>query len=106
MSPRAISDETRAEVVRLYREGEKVNEIARRLGVTRPAIYFILQQVGIRPDRQRRRVSPPPEVDVNHLLEQIRLLSAEVGQLRTLLEIREAELAELAQVTDNTGNSR
>ena len=55
---RAISDETRSKVIELYQAGVKTADITDQTGVVRSSIYWILQQAGIRPERQTSQQEP------------------------------------------------
>lgn len=96
-SSNKIDDATRDKVVEMYQAGAKTEEITAETGVIRPTQYFILQQRGIMPRRTRRT---PPGVTVDQLLERLSAAEREIGRLRALLEVREAELNELAEEID------
>lgn len=48
-----IDERTKRRVVQLYQQGKKTAEITEATGVGRSSIYFLLQQAGVRPSRQR-----------------------------------------------------
>lgn len=94
------TDEQKDEIVALYRQGVKGDDISKRTGVPRPTVYLILEQRGIKPSRRKtmtaRQVSP--EV----LLEQLAEKDRRIGRLEYELEQARAQLSYL---TDRNGTS-
>lgn len=79
-----ISEETKDQVVKLYRAGLKTEAIMDETGVSRPMIYYILQARGVRPQRQKGRTAPL--VTTNDLMEQLSAAFREIGRLEAECE--------------------
>jgi hypothetical protein len=56
-----IPDDVRKRVVELYKAGVKTADITTETGVVRSSIYWILQQAGVRPERQTTGTQEPLE---------------------------------------------
>lgn len=98
MAAEKISEETAAEVIRLYvDEGAKLAEITDKTGVPRSSIYWILQKAGTDPNRQgTRRASDSTGESLRWAMERVEELAAENGRLKQ--ELAEAQAAVIAAV--------
>lgn len=82
-----ISDEMKDKVVALYKQGAKTQEITDQTGVPRPTIYWVLEQRGVKPSRNRPAA---PEVNVDQVLERLSAAEREIGRLQEMLARAEA----------------
>ena len=76
-----INDETRALIAKMYEAGERVSEITRETGLSRPTIYWVLRTKGVRPQRNVRE----DELSASDLAEMLRQSEREVGRLQERL---------------------
>lgn len=90
---RLVSDETIAEVLTRYNNGDRVVKIAEDVGIPRSTLYWILEKNGVAPKRaQRRRFAADGEtMEALYALileqeEYISSLEEEVTSLRTRLK--------------------
>jgi orotate phosphoribosyltransferase-like protein len=82
-----MDDAIKDQVVDLYKQGTKTDEITAQTGVPRPTIYWILEQRGVKPSRTRKAA---PEINVDQVLERLAASEREVGRLTEALEREKA----------------
>jgi len=92
----ALTEEAKAKAVEMYDRGEKTTAIYRETGVSRPALYMILRQQGVTPNRQRDR-RYTPELNAEHLLHRLEAAQARIGALEAELAITHARISELEE---------
>ena len=93
-----FSDEQKIRIVGAYKNGEKIHNIKEEFGVEQSALYRILGQAGVLPDRANRSEKPNGSTEALASLYEI-LTSREqyVKQLEALLEVRGVPLPEVDQ---------
>lgn len=69
------------QVVKMYEQGERVNDIVAETGVSRPTIYWILRTQGIKPQRHVRE----DQLSATELAEMLRQAEREIGRLQERL---------------------
>lgn len=100
MAGSGLSERQKNTIVTMYSSGKRVAEIEEKCEVSRSTIYYVLDQAGIRPDRQQQRgrlldvVPILPREDHENLaawaLARVEQLERENGTLRGRLSAIEA----------------
>lgn len=76
-----IPDSTRDLIATMYQNGERVSDIVKETGVSRPTIYWILRTKGVRPQRDTR----DDQLSAAELAEMLRQAEREIGRLQEQL---------------------
>ena len=82
-----MDDSTKDQVVDLYKQGVKTQQITEQTGVARPTIYWILNERGVRPSRTRRAADG---IDTAQVVQQLAAAEREIGRLTESLARAEA----------------
>ena len=82
VNDKIVDDAVQAAVVKDYQAGVKLRDIIERHGVSRSAVYWILERASVTPDRVKRGVRLTGD-------------SQEVAQLYELIQAQHARILEL-----------